>query len=599
MGGTYNAVAELAGKYAEKLATKFGSKVAPEFGELVEKGVYRGVYNPARTFEAHPMAKQVYEDYTQIYKPKVSKYETELAKTQQSSGQAINLNANTKAASKRASDEVFGPKRVIIQNMLKRVERDKGKNLADVMSNHFNVLFEEPAQQEGTSRMSKFNADMRGGFGKKNLNPEKEIETPTSPYKSRNAAEDVIGKARSTLAFKAAPIHLANTLGNIATEGGLKNLAQTLYNVWGPSSQGNVARLMASDAVSQIYLDPIKEFQSFQSGRISKYAPGSVGEFIHRNMYIPGMSMVRRQNLIIGAESGRLLAQEAAEHLKAGNTKFGIPALKRLGIEPAKIIQQGYQLHPEDISQAYFHGSNNTAFLDPYDATPTFWRQSPTWRTVKAFSGYITKQVEFEKKVILKQYKQGDFVGIARNIALKSLAYPLVGATLYEFDRLLTGSDWDDPAKHLENRYDATPAGQLYHMATGTNDPASSAKTTLNTIDMIARLGVFGNTTGYIRGANRASLGERFLPPELNIGIQLFQDMDKAAHYDSNHPNAAKPLARDVLSDVPSLGLGSVLAHKIVPTRKEEQKDKLQKYHKTKQKPESDNLFNYTGNDNY
>ena len=78
-----------------------------------------------------------------------------------------------------------------------------------------------------------------------------------------------------------------------------------------------------------------------------------------------------------------------------------------------------------------------------------------------------------------------------------------------------------------------------------------AAQITVNSIDMITRLGVLGNTWGYMRGADRAHLANRFIPPEVNMAFQGFEDADKALHYDEAHPHAADYLGRDILSDIP------------------------------------------------
>lgn len=600
MGGFYNSVARLAGEGAEKIASTFGAKAAPEIGEAIESGVYKKLLQPARSFEDHPYAARIYQDYHNEYKPRVEKYKS--IGTQQASAfptghpNAPSIGDITKQAHKRAALEVFGPNRVRIQSMLKNVEATQGKNRADVLADHFNILFQEEARTSGPNRMSQFDADMRGGYGKKQTSAEG-IETPTSPYKGKSEEgwERNIGRIRATLAYKAAPIHMANTLLNVATSDGGIALLKTMNQIWNPSNRaGAEAQLLTSNAISEMWLNPYKEKLAFDASKIKQYAPGGVGEFIHKNMFIPGMSNVRYESIMMGAQAGKTMAEEAAAHLAQGNKKFALPALRELGLDPAKLAAQNYQMLPDDIEKAYYHGANNRVFLDPYDKTPTFWRQSPLWRSMKAFTGYVSSQGAFERRTLVRQYKQGDFIGIARNIALKSMVYPLVGSTIYEVDRLASGEDWDDPAGHLGSRLEATPAGMIYDAVAGKERSASAAKTALNTLDMIAKLATFGNGAGYLRGASRASLAQHVLPPEANVAIQLGQDAMKATHYDANHKKAADPLMRDILSDIPSLGLGSMASHKLVPTRAEESRNNPKKFRRTKPKADSWNPFNST-----
>lgn len=608
MGGFYSDIARLASEGVADASAKIGAKIGSsrlggtigarvasmgdDFSKSIESGLYKKVFAPQRAFEDNPYAKDIWTDYNNTYKPKVNKYISEGTQVAKATGSTKPVEDIYRDAHKKASLETFGPNRVTIQSMLKHVEKTQGKNRADILADHFNIEFKEEQMKTGNKAgLSGFDADMRksvdGGSG---------FETPPSPYKGRKGYENTISSLRATLAYKAAPIHMANTLLNVATNDGLVALGKTLNQVWNPSNRaGAEQQLLASNAISELWMNPYREKAKFDAGVISKYAPGSVGEFLHRNMFIPGMSAVRHESIMMGAQSGKLMAEEAVQHLQAGNEKWALPALHDLGLDANKIKRNNFQLDQEDIDKAFYHGANNRVFLDPYDATPTFWKQSPLWRSMKAFTGYITKQSAFERNTIMRQYRQGDFIGIARNIALKSLVYPIVGSTIYEFDRLLSGEDWDDPAKHYENRIEATPAGVAVDLLTGRNEAVNSAKTAMNTIDMLGRLGVWGGTTGYIRGMNRANLAQHILPPEVNVGVQLAQDSIKAAHYDSDkHKGNLEPLERDLLSDMPSLGLGAIASHKLVPTRAEQNAGKLKKFHRQKRAVESSNPLNAT-----
>lgn len=567
-----------------EIAEKVLPKAIPDVAEHIEAGLYRGIFNPAKTFESHPYAAKIHSDYHNEYLPRVEKYTNQGIRS--SAIPNPDVNAIQKVAKQQASDDVFGTNKIRIQAMLKNVAK-VDRNKADVLSNHLNVMFEESAPAKGYNKgKSKFDLEM--GKGKADG-----FDTPVSPYKPQHPVEKGLRMLRKGLAFKAAAIHGATTALNVLNEDGLVNLSKSMYDIWGPGRQATIARIQATDAISEINISPLKEAEAFRAGIISKFAPGSVGEFVHRNMFIPGMSLVRRESLYMGANTGRLMAEEAAGHLKAGNDKWAVPALRSLGLDPVKIKSQQFKIAPDDLEKAYYHGANNRIFLHPYDSTPTFWRQSPLWRSIKAFSGFVAKQVEFEKRVITKQFQQGDFAAIARNVALKSLAFPLVGSLLYETDRIIMGSDHDDPLKHYKNRLEATPTGALWDAANGKHDGPGAAQITINSLDMIARLGVLGNTFGYMRGADRANLLSRVVPPEVNMGVQGVQDLDKALHTDVNHPNAADPLGRDILSDIPfTLGIGSNLSHELLPTKKERDANKYHRYKRTKQKKQSNNPLN-------
>ena len=348
------------------------------------------------------------------YQPRVEKY----------TNQGINasaipnpdVNAIQKVAKQKASDDVFGMHKARIQSMLKQVAA-VDRNKADVLSNHLNIMFEESAPEKGFNKgKSKFDIAMARGKSQG-------FDTPSSPYKPQHPVEKGLRMLRKGLAFKAAAIHGATTALNLLNEDGLVKTLTTMKDIWGPGRQATIARIQASDAISEIMINPLKEHAAFQAGKISKFAPGSVGAFVHRNMFIPGMSMVRRESIYAAANTGKLLAEEAAQHLKAGNDKWALPALRSLGLDASKIKSQQFQLLPDDIEKAYYHGANNRVFLHPYDSTPTFWRQSPMYRSIKAFSGFIAKQWEFEKRVAYKQFQQGDFAAIATEYSFERFGF--------------------------------------------------------------------------------------------------------------------------------------------------------------------------------
>jgi hypothetical protein len=576
MGGLYAGLAEAAEKVGSKLIGK-------EAGEMIERGVYRGIYSDERAFAQHPYAKKIYEDIQNVYKPKLNQFQGEIATASQKAGAVKSPSMIYSEAAQKASDHTFGSKQVRLQAMLKAVEKDKGKHAAGILSDDLQVMLQQaPLQEGGAKGQSMFDINMaRGG----------EAAAPNVPpakYKPRNAAEKAVSGLRGMLAWKAAPIHATMTALNVASDSGLKNLAGTLSDIWGPSREGAIAQLKESNAIAEFTLHELRQHESFQQGIISKYADNSVGEFVHRNMYIPGMDAVRRESILVGAYSGKRMAEEAALRLQHGDEKWALQAFHHLGIDANEVKRDGFKLSQDNVRKAFYHGANNQVFLSPYDATPSFWRQSPLWRSIKAFSGYVTSQNKFERQLIMRQYRNGDFIGIARNVAMKSLAYPLVGATLFEFERLLTGNDWDDPYKHWENRLEYTPAGQVYDTIQGKNNANQFMRSVENTLDMVAKLGVFGSTAGYVQAANRQKLQNRFLPPEIGIATQLGEDA-LGALPTAKHPSA-KPLGRDILSEIPIIG--GPLSHKLLPT-KAEQNAKKPKHFRIRRKPPTYDNFQY------
>jgi hypothetical protein len=599
MGGFSNTIANFARETIEntgaKLATKFGPGIAAsahDLSEKVESGLYHAVFKPEAAFKDIPAANKLWEAYKGPYKELVNKHTAEGVSLAIKTGSNQPIHEIESEARKKASDAVFGPKHQVIQGVLKHVEKTVSKNRADIISDHLNILFNEAPIKGGPNEgKSSFDVDMRGS----KKNPDAGFAGPTSKY--RDSSESFIEKTakvhQAILAYKAAIPHLASNL-NILISDGFSTYAKALATNFGPGRKAAEAMVLSSNALSEVWVNGYREKQAFEAGIIHQFAPGSVGEFIHRNMYIPGMQRVRYETLMMSAHASKFAAEHAIEELKAGNTRYALPMFKELGLDHNKIAAQGYQLAPDDIQKVYYHGTDTRAFLSQKDNRSIISQRSPIFRIAGAFHNYVASQSKFLRATFKRQYEQGDFVGIGRNIALLSMAFPVLGATIYESERLLSGNDWDDPAGHLEKRVEATPAGMAYDAVTGKNNATSGAQAALATIENLSHLASFGVATGYIRGATRSHLANQILGPDANMLVQGLEDVQKALHTSNKKPDAWKPLARDIMSDTPSLGLGQIAAHRLLPTKTEEARGKPKKFRRSRPKPEDNNPFNAT-----
>jgi hypothetical protein len=584
MGGFSNAFVDLAKSGIEKVGSAIGkSSEAKDLAAKVENGFYHAVFKPEAAFKDIPAANKLWDAYSGPYHQLTDKYVAEGTQAAKVAGSIRPAGEIYNEAKKKASSEVFGPNREVIQGVLKHVEKTVSKNRADILADHLNVLFQEAPIKAGINKgKSTFDIDMaRGGA-------EGGFETPASKYRSSNTFENIASMHQRTLAYKAAVPHLASNL-NILMSDGFQIYAKTLATVFGPGRKAAEAQLLATNAISEPVYNGYREELAFRNGLIHKFAPGGVGEFIHRNMFIPGMSFVRYNTVLMSAIASKMAGDEAVQNLMTGDLKKALPVLNEFKLDPAKIKAQGGQLLPEDIDKIYHHGTDVRAFLNQGDKRTILGQQSPMFRTMGAFHKYVSNQSAFFKNVFKRQYQQGDFVGIARNVGLMSMAFPVMGAMIYESERLLSGNDWDDPEGHLKSRIKSTPAGYVYDKLTGEQDSTSAAHMAHSTIENLSHIASFGVATGYIRGASRAKLGEQILGPDASMAIQGVQDALKAASRDSKHPAAAKPFERDMLSDIPSYGIGSILSHELIPSVKKT--TKYHAYRRAKVTEESDNPF--------
>jgi hypothetical protein len=585
MGGLSNLVVDLAKTGVEKIGSALGkSGAAHDLAEKVENGFYHAVFKPEAAFRDIPAASKLWDAYSGPYHQLTDKYTAQGTQAAKAAGNVRPAGEIYSEAKKKAMSEVFGPKREVIQGVLKHVENTVSKNRADILADHLNVLFQEAPIEAGPNKgKSTFDLDMaRGKEGSG-------FETPASKYRRPNTLENIASIHQRTLAYKAAIPHLASNL-NILMADGFGTYAKTLAKTFGPGRKAAEAQVLATNAISELVYNGYREKQAFDAGLIHKMAPGSIGAFIHNNMFIPGMSFVRYNTVLMSAIASKMAADEAAQHLMNGELKKALPMFNEFKLDPSKIKVQGGQFLPEDIDKIYHHGTDVRAFLNQGDKRTILGQQSPMFRTMGAFHKYVSNQSAFFRNVFKRQYQQGDFIGIARNIGLMSMAFPVMGAMIYESERVLSGNDWDDPAGHLEKRIKSTPAGWIYDKLAGEQNTTSAAHAAQSTIENLSHIASFGVATGYIRGASRAKLGEQILGPDASMLIQGAQDTLKAASAHGKHPeNARKPLERDMLSDIPSWGAGSILSHVLVPNAKETKK--YHAYRRQKPKEESNNPF--------
>ena len=615
---------------SEVIATgleKGESKVATGITEH-SAGAARTLFDPARILKGSNLATaDLHNVIENEYKPKLSMGMSKAVKVaeQQHAMTGIRkpLHEIQSEVKKQVTAEVFGPHREAIQAVLKHTQEVNGKNISDTIADNLNIMFqEEPAKAGFNKGKSQFDVDMARPAG-----DEPGYNTPISPYRRANTPEQIMHKYNRILASGAAGIHALTTGWNITKEHGFMAMPRAVWDVYGPGHEKE--NIMASDSIGNMAIDSYRQAELFEASWFHKLAPGSAGAWVHKNMFMPFLPAVRRDSILFGASTGKMMAGEATHILKnstealekasadaraaegehyglqlkpefqaadtatqqrmksvaaarmsqalkqeakakarhATASQFSTVALKSMDIDPDRLREQGFQLSQRDIEKAYYHGANNKVFLDPYDSSPTIWRQSPLFRSIRAFTGYIAKMGKFHHDLYLRQAKQGDFVGIARSLTMDGLVMPSVAALYYEFERLRHGEDWDAPVKHTVAREEATPAGEIFDRATG-RKPADMAKATYNTIFLLTKIGAIGNVTGYVRGLNRMNLLERFIPPSMQNGIQLVQDAWKIHVDDPRHPHANDALKRELLSDIPSYGGGSAVAHLAYPIKK-------------------------------
>src|SRR5271154_4803105 len=121
MGGIYSGLADLAAGTIGKVFSKEAGTVAGKTvgQEMVERGVYRGLYSDERAFAQHPYANKIYQDIQKVYKPKFNQFQNEIAAAAKKSNTVMSSSDIISKASQKASEHTFGKNQVRLQAMLK------------------------------------------------------------------------------------------------------------------------------------------------------------------------------------------------------------------------------------------------------------------------------------------------------------------------------------------------------------------------------------------------------------------------------------------------------------------------------------------------
>ena len=83
-------------------------------------------------------------------------------------------------------------------------------------------------------------------------------------------------------------------------------MPRAVWDVYGPGHEKE--NIMASDAIGNMAVDSYRQAELFEKSQIHKLAPGSAGAWVHKNMFMPFLPAVRRDSILFGASTGKMMA---------------------------------------------------------------------------------------------------------------------------------------------------------------------------------------------------------------------------------------------------------------------------------------------------
>ncbi len=549
------------------IAEEAGEKLAP----TITRAISENIAPMESAFKKSKAGSAILDRWNQVYRPEVESNTATLTKAAQTSGALKPPHEIRIEARNTARAAAFGAKDEGLAFLLNAAKKEKGDNHANVLADHLGVLFHDAAYQDGKhigqantlSRNLKKAASASKNEGGGDFAKDSFLPKNPAPYKAPKEGEAIATRyARAAVApFSAIP-HSVSSLVTFMSDGAKSYTKALFHAVPFVNYENSRALLKMSNAMSELHMNEYQQHYFYQQSKFKKvlndkfkWVPDSVGEIIHSNFSMPGMSGLRQWNLTVAGMSAKYQAEEMAARVMGESPGgYAESELRRFKLNPDKIRAQGGHLDKDDLRTAIFHGADYSAFLENSMGRSRASQASMAGRMMFAFHTYTSRSSRAVAGSIWKEIANKNPTGIARTIGTLALIAPEIGNSLQFIEDLAHGKSVgqsSDDWKHEEHDI----WGQEGYMS------ALSSR-----VNALSHIGAWGVATGYTRALARhklASAAAGALPNTLMQGAEDLYQM-----FFLNHD--WKPVARDVMDDIPTAGIGQFAKHKVLPTKREE-----------------------------
>lgn len=398
-----------------------------------------------------------------------------------------------------------------------------------------------------------------------------DIDWKPSRYQTPTPLERSLTRgAAPVLTPKSGLRHLTTPL-NVMLRASLKAMGGAIDASWGSGYKNARAQLEFYGTVGEALARENDQLYRFQNGLINKFLPNTVGEFIHRNIGIPGFDFIRGRSLVAAGYQGRLIAEEQAANLFSNDPMLehrAMMELKYLGIDGAKIKARGGHtfsdkfgpslLTFDELGQAMFENANQRVYIETSGARSQMATSSFAGRMFFMYHNYITMQSRMLMRNFYRHYEKRDPIGLTKDLVILGTLFPTAGFATNALAQIWMGKDPKSIKQDLE-------------AFTDPKDFWSKAEAFSHTAG-------FGVVTDYLHATSRFKLANAIIGPVFNTGVEHVEDVYKAGAGIASGREKRKgpyqvhtyaPLARDVLHDIPSLGIGAMLANHAFPTQQQ------------------------------
>lgn len=448
--------------------------------------------------------------------------------------------------------KVFGKKNQNLAVALAQVKKEHGpfgEAKVKELTDHLGIYFHD---QKRKVSPGKYTSTIPNDLVK--FKQFEDMDLEPSPFVKAGGIEKAAKKiGAGAFAYKAAIGHSVQGFVNSFFNARTSSMTKAVSELFGSGYEASKQQLIASNTVGDMLFREYSQVYNYRGGVLDKYLPNTVGEFIHRNYSIPGLTAARNVNMVYSGLVGKYEARQAAFNVAQGGKLElrGSLALSNLGLNWKDIQSRGGQLYPEEEQQAMRYMIDRNMFRGREGAKTQFASATPIGRLFTIFHSFSNMQsrllVESTRRNLGQMH---DPVMFMQQLAALAVVVPTVGNAIYSIDQAYLGKN-KHPVDNFSGREKAIYSGRDFSEMIGA----------------IAHMGGFGFASGTINAASRHRLANYMLGAPISAGLELGEDIPGAVTQDEKHPHAGDQFKRDLLHDAPTMGIGAWLANEYIPTR--------------------------------
>lgn len=451
---------------------------------------------------------------------------------------ALNEGIVSSAAKRLARTEILGPHDELMLYIHHNAEAEKGVGFRNALHDATNVALQDEARGIEGSEWDKNAA----GKSKGSKNQANYTASHPSIYHRPGSFESTVKKATNFAFAPMAGLKHTGQILNVIQANNYTTVAKAMMDLlpYTDSRAKALETIAQSGAMAEVYGRDFAAHFASQNNPILKHLPGSLGEMLHKNWAIPGLSDVRFHQIAISAQASRYTLEQAATDLVGESSRhrqYALVELKRLGIEPEKLIEQRGKPLPEDYEKAMYRAVDKQLNFKENIFNRSIYSQNTVWgRTLTMYHNYPINQSRFIADCLKKEfYDKGitNIGGMLKTLTTLGLLAPNVSNLIQFIADNASGKT--DASERLKNR-----TTQMYDF----DSKAHSVRAILANIESVSHIIGFGIYSNAANGAMRYHLLNTLSGPLFSSPAEHVEDALHAVA--GKNP---RPIERDLLGD--------------------------------------------------